>query len=236
MGGFGLSLSPGDPLTILRRLVCLLPILLLTSFAAKADIEQVYVSGSYAFADHGYGIGPYGGTLNGVAASFFCVDFSHDIVGQTGWNATVTNLGSAGPTILASQTTYAEFAWLITQMMDPSKMAAQTNQSNLQTVQAELQWTIWAMSGLGGAPNPYVGWTNYFSNQALTNYQSVGGTWEILTPNSGSGYALNSDLTTSPIGGYYGQEFMVTATPEPSSMLLLLAGLGAALLIGLLKK
>ena len=217
-------------MSILKRLVFLLPVLVLTSLVARADTAQVYVSGSYAFADHGYGIGPYGGTLNGVAASFYCVDFSHDIVGQTGWAAAVTNLGSTGPTIHPSQTTYDEYAWLITQMMNPAQIAAQTQQSN-QTVEAELQWTIWAMSGLGNVSNPYTYWTGYFSAQAANNYQSVTGSWEILTPNIGTGYSSNGQ-----IGGYYGQEFMVMATPEPSSILLLLAGLAAIFGIAMLKR
>ena len=214
-----MSLGPGDPLETLKRLILVAPFLLLTTFAAKAD--TVYVDGSYAFANNGYGIPPYGGTLNGNSASFYCIDFTHDIHGQTGWLATETPLGSTGSTLLQNSVTYQEMAWLVTQMINPTAMANQTGQSNLQTVEAELQWTIWSMSGLGGVTNPYTSWTGYFSNQAANNYQTVGGGWEILTPISNTGYTASG----SPIGGYYGQEFLVRAVPEPSSIFLLLAGL-----------
>jgi hypothetical protein len=206
-------------LETLKRLILVAPFLLLTTFAGKAD--TVYVDGSYAFANNGYGIPPYGGTLNGNSASFYCIDFTHDIYGQTGWLATQTPLGSTGSTLLQNPVTYQEMAWLVTQMMNPTAMANQTGQSNLQTVEAELQWTIWSMSGLGGATNPYTSWTGYFSNQAANNYQTVGGSWEILTPITNTGYTASG----SPIGGYYGQEFLVSAVPEPGSIFLLLAGL-----------
>lgn len=105
-------------------------------------------------------------------------------------------------------------------MMNPTVMAAQTGQSNLQLVEAELQWTIWSMSGLGSTSNPYPNWTGYFYNQAATHYGSVTGSWEILTPKSGTGYPNQL--------GYYGQEFMIALpAPEPSSILVLLASLTA---------
>jgi hypothetical protein len=223
--------GPGDPLSTPKRLLFLLPVLLLIAIQTKADSAQVYVNGSYAFGDHGYGIGPYGGTLNGQAASFYCVDFSHDIQGQTGWSATITPLGSTGATLLQDPVKYEEMAWLIAQIMNPQAMAKQTGQSNLQTVEAELQWTIWAMSGLGSTTNPYPSWTGYFYQQSTGNYETVTGSWEILTPLSGTGYTADG----SRINGTYGQEFMVMATPEPSSVLLLLAGLAALALIALKK-
>jgi hypothetical protein len=205
-----------------------LPLVFLLAVSTKADTATVYVNGSYAFANNGYGIGPYGGTLteNGVtkSASFFCVDFSHNIFGNTSWNANITGLTNPSGyanTLLKSQTTYLEMAWLITQMINPASLATQTKQST-QLVQAELQWTIWALSGLNGTPNPYTSWTNQFSTLAANNYTNVSG-WQILTPLIG----------TSPQHprSYYGQEFMVvgTPTPEPSSVLLLVAGLSVLL-------
>lgn len=102
-------------MTFTKRLIWLALLLSIASISAKADSApvNVYVDGSYAFANNGFGIGPYGGTLNGQAASFYCVDFSHDIVGQTGWLATVTPLGQNGTTLLQNPTTYDEMAWLI---------------------------------------------------------------------------------------------------------------------------
>jgi hypothetical protein len=65
------------------------------------------------------GIGPYGGTLSGKNASFYCVDFSYEIFAKTSRTVNITNLAnSAGyvNTRLKNQTTYLEIAWFLTQM------------------------------------------------------------------------------------------------------------------------
>lgn len=74
----------------IRWMQWLLAFLLLTAVSAKAD--SLTVNGSFAFADQGVGIPPYGGTLNGQNASFYCVDFGHQISGNTGWTVKVTHL------------------------------------------------------------------------------------------------------------------------------------------------
>jgi hypothetical protein len=187
----------------MKRLRWILPILLLFAVSAKAD--SVYVDGSYAFADHGYGIGPYGGTLNGQSAQFYCVDFIHNITGNSGWNAVVTGLTNATgytSTRLNNQTIYLEIAYLLTQMM-----AAPTH-----TLQAEYQWAIWSFSGGG---DPY-GTNSTLDANAFNAVQNVGFTvsgWEILTPT-----------------GTYGQEFIVR-TPEPGTLALLCAGLLGMILV-----
>ncbi len=213
-------------MTTPRRLYWLLPLFLLASISTRADSAQVYVNGSYAFADHGYGIGPYGGTLNGVSASFYCVDFNHDIVGQTGWSATVTNLPASTSvalpgTLLGTSTLYLDMAWMITKMMGATD----------QTLQAEYQWAIWSLSvgSNPAAPNdPYnMNGTLIGNAQTAVNGGWSGSGWEILTPIRGTGYPGQS--------GYYGQEFMVLATPEPPPILLLLVGLAGLALFALRK-
>jgi hypothetical protein len=201
----------------LKRTVLFLPILLACSVICKAD--TVYVSGSYAFADpsgSGYAIGPYAGTLNGVAASFFCVDFSHDITGNTSWGATPTLLSSSSlsSTLLKNATTYNDIAYILTEMM---ALETQPQNSTNQKLEAEYQWTIWSKTG-GSSQNPYTAATTLIWQDAVLHV-GMGwsdANWEVLTPKGNPGAA-----------GYYGQEFMVLATPEPSSILLLLAGLGA---------
>ncbi len=218
--------GPGDLVTIPRRLYWLLPLFLLASISTRADSAQVYVNGSYAFADHGYGISPYGGTLNGVSASFYCIDFNHDIVGQTGWSATVTYLPTSPSvalpgTLLGSSTLYLDMAWMITKMMGATN----------QTIRAEYQWAIWSLS-VGSNPSapydPYnMNGTLIGNAQTAVNGGWSASGWEILTPISGTGYPGQP--------GYYGQEFMVVATPEPPPILLLFVGLAGLGLFALRK-
>src|ERR1700689_4975001 len=119
----------------LKKLVWMLFAVSLLSVSAKADtIDTVYFNGSYAFANNGVGIPPYGGPLNGQSAEFYCVDYSHEIYGNTSWQAVVTNLGASSysSTRLGSAAIYYEIAWLLDQSL------ATTNQ----TLQAEYQWAV----------------------------------------------------------------------------------------------
>jgi hypothetical protein len=196
--------------------------LLILAPSALAD-STVYVNGSYAFANNGYGIPPYGGTLNGQSAEFYCVDFSHDITGGDTWQAVTTtvtpggNYGStylgnpssptyAGSTILAGND-YEIFAWLLTQMTQDS------NQSD----EAAYQWAIWSLTG-GTDPFTSGPWDASSligdAEWAINHEGFTGAGWEILTPDAGQ----------------YGQEFMVQ-TPEPSSVLLLFLGLCGLVLL-----
>jgi hypothetical protein len=166
--------------------------------SAKADTVTVYFNGSYDFANNGVGIPLYGGTMDGQSEEFYCVDYSHEIYGNTNWKATVTQIGATtnySGTRLDNATDYMEIAWLLDQSL------VSTNQ----TTQAELQWAVWSFSGGG---NPY-GTNSTLLTEALnavhngfTDYN-----WEILTPT-----------------GSYGQEFFVR-TPEPSTLLMLSGGL-----------
>lgn len=205
---FARVLDRGEIVKALSRAYWVLPLVLLAFSSAHAGSipGTVYFSGNYAFANNGYGIPPYQGTLNGKSALFYCVDFNHEIYGNTSWNVDVMNLnspsGDFASTRLDNRTTYLEMAWLITQMQST------TNQNE----QAQLQWAIWSFSG-GHSP--------YFDNDALMGDALAavlggfrGNGWEVLTPT-----------------GSYGQEFLVdppTATPEPSSMVLF-----GSLLLGL---
>ena len=199
---------------MLRRLGWIIPVLLLLSVSAKAD--TVYFNGGYAFGDHGVGIPPYQGTLDGQNASFYCVDFDHDITGNTSWQVTVTDVTSGADysgTRLMNQTDYFEIAWLLDQAIA----------SGNQTTQAELQWAVWSFSGGG---DPY-GTNNTLltdAANALPGYTPAN--WEILTPT-----------------GTYGQEFMVKVppntnnippvnTPEPSGFALLSMGLAGLAIAG----
>lgn len=169
------------------------------TFSGGAKADTVYVDGSYAFANGGYGIPPYGGTLNGQSEQFFCVDFSTPIWGGESWQVTVTSLTGSNFSLtkLQNQTSYLEMAWLITQMMS----------STSQLQKAMDQYAIWSFTG---GPNPY-GSNSTLVAAALAAVQGgfSGQGWEILTPT-----------------GSAGQEFLIfVGVPEPAELLMLMIGL-----------
>lgn len=169
------------------------------TFSGSAKADTVYVDGSYAFANGGYGIPPYGGTLNGQSQQFFCVDFSTPIWGGESWQVTVTSLTGSNFSLtkLKNQASYLEMAWLITQMIS----------ATTQLQKAMDQYAIWSFTG---GPNPY-GTNSTIVAAALAAVQGgfSGQGWEILTPT-----------------GSAGQEFMIfVGVPEPAELLMLLIGL-----------
>jgi hypothetical protein len=195
--------------------------LTLACFAPSAFADStVSFNGSYAFGDNGYGIPPYGGTLNGQSAEFYCVDFSHDITAGMNWSAAVTPVtvggnysetflgNSSSPTYAGSNANagndYLLFAYILTEM----------GQTTNQTTQAEDQWAIWSFTDGGYDPYGSANLASIIANAQsnLSSFNPAG--WEILTPDEGT----------------YGQEFMIN-TPEPSSMLLLALGLGALFML-----
>lgn len=188
-----------------KRLACCLAVVGVLAFAGTTKADTVAVNGSYSFASNGYGIPPYGGSLNGQSESFYCIDFTHDITGGMSWYVTTTSLTGSdfSSTRLWStlgsgtQTAYLEMAYLVTQIMG----------STSQLQQAEDQFAIWSFTG---GPDPY-GTDSSIVAAALAAVQAgfTGQGFEILTPT-----------------GSTGQEFIIQ-TPEPSVLLLLVIGIMA---------
>ena len=205
-----------------KRLLWLLPVFFCAALPVKADTDYVWVNGSYSTISNGYAVGPYGGSLNGTPTQFFCVDFNDSIQGNTGWLANVTGLTNTTgytQTLQHNQTFYLQAAWLVSKMMQNPKNTA---------LDTQLQWAIWFLS-LTPAQQKNTSFFDYKTDvswdQAALDAVDAGFSatgWEILTPTGG-----------------YGQEFLVAgpgaATPEPSTIVLLAAGL-VALLVAAHKK
>jgi hypothetical protein len=114
-----------------KRLLWVIPVALVLAFSASADgtPASIYFNGSYAFGNGGYGIPPYGGTLNGQPAQFFCVDFSDKITAGQSWTATIMDLASGANLASTLQAidgqsnpeqVYQAFVYLITEMLGTS--------------------------------------------------------------------------------------------------------------------
>jgi hypothetical protein len=173
---------------------------LLGSLHSRARRRQ-----TYAFDSNGYGIPPYGGTLNGQSQSFYCVDFSAHISAGDSWYVNITNLAGSdfSSTKLfatlgnnGAQTAYLEMAWLATQMMGITDHG----------LKAEYQFAIWSFTGgsLDATGNTLL----QNALNAVTKDGFTGQGWQIL----------------SPLKGSIGQEFLIPV-PEPSVLLMLIIGL-----------
>jgi hypothetical protein len=191
---------------------------LCAALPARADNVHL-VPGGAAFDDPktNFSMSPYTVIVNGQTTQVFCVDFSSPVANNASWTATATALVSATGyanalqyqmtgSNAAAQTNYLEMAWLSLQLQ------AALAVDNL-PVAGQDQWAIWSFSG---GLDPY-GTNAALLAQAQTAVNggfTVSG-WKILTPDS--------------LLGNTGQEFLIqTTVPEPSTVLLLLTGLGIA--------
>jgi hypothetical protein len=189
--------------------------------AIPAHADQVQLSGQPSPTDPltGLSISPYAATVDGQGVNVFCVDSSTLVANNASWTAVATSLASSSDFANTLQfllhgsnatalNNYLEMAWLIQGL--EAALA-----SNDVTTAAQYQWAIWSFTG---GNDPYQTNSGLLSaaQAAVNNNFSVSG-WEILTPASWQ----------------TGQELIVMATPEPSSSVLLVAGL---LLVVLLLK
>ena len=104
--------------------MCLvLPFVLVVLAPARAgskNIDTVYFDGQVAFGNHGVGIPPYGGTLNGTADGILLRGFharhhrQYDLVRRR--DEFELSESAFDSTRLKNKDEYLEMAWLITQM------------------------------------------------------------------------------------------------------------------------
>ena len=212
--------------------------------SAKADNLALTGPGDGVSAANIY-VGPYQGTVNGVTAPIICDDFTHDsFIGET-WTALGTNLGTGNLAntlygqrdgVATAATEYDAAAYLANELLAPSLNP---------TTQTDLQFAIWYL---------------FDQSQVTTYLDSFGSTYaSLLSAASADATAAetaeanpNTALTAAqlanfiiytPTGNYScpggcantpPQEFIADApvsAAEPSTLVLLLAGLGGLAIV-----
>ena len=219
-------------LAVAAAVLCLTP-------NAKADNLDLTSPGNGVNAAGVY-VGPYQGTINGSPVTpIICDDFTHDsFVGET-WQATATNLGtgnlgSTGTTLYGTQfgatvatADYDVAAYLASELLTPNISA---------TAQTDLQYAIWYLfdptqvtSYLAGFGSTYSGLLAAAQADVATAIAAEGDPNAALTAAELAQFTIYTptNVTSCPNGAgqcKLPQEFIVQ-TPEPSTLLLLGAGL-----------
>jgi len=211
---------------------------------ASMDLTGVGTNGAYA----GVYIGPYQGTINGVSTPVICDDFGDESYIPETWTAITTSVSNLGadPNLKwgDNQTLYDEGAYLATLLANPA------NSANASAIQYAL-WQLMDAAPAGGAYNNGVenwlagelgssqfatfegsssvaGSVLYYIAQAemASNYDSSNWSNVLIYSFDQCTNTVSSPCTsTNPP-----QEFLV-ATPEPSTILMLILGLGAIFLV-----
>lgn len=209
--------------TNIVRFLGLIGLGLILACAAHADTAQMVFTGPNPAGvnDGTYYVSPYFGTMNGVTVTLFCDDVLHEVYSGEKWTANVTNLGAAiassnfsstrfGSGISAANATilYEEVAWLVTQFT-PSD----------QNQWVSIQHAIWDLTDPGASYTDTGKWLTLAEESQ--NYGSI-------NPNN---FLIVSDVNLNGSGSV--QEFFVetVATPEPSSLVLLVSGMLAMMLV-----
>lgn len=146
-------------------------------------------------------IGPYTLSLNGQDVAAMCVDFSIDTPLNASWTANSTLVGSSNLSNTydpADAQEYEEEAYLFNQIVQPG------------ADRTDIQIAAWDIMAYGITSSSYTSQIsdNSYIDEAIGNYRSI----------TNSDFEIISDTTKGGV-----QEFIVSAAPEPSSFLLMLA-------------
>jgi hypothetical protein len=208
-------------LAIAAAVVCFAP----NALADGGTVTMTLTSAGTNAYDNAVYIGPYYAQIGGSSTTtpVICDDYVDDSYVPESWNATETNEASVSTATTPlkygdNQTLYNELAYLATQLM--------ANQGNTATIDA-IQFAIWDLgyedlnggAGITNLPLP-TGTTNWI-NAAEANSGTTYGNVDIYSFSS-----CNSQVSSPCSNSNPPQEFMVVTTPEPSTILMLVLGLG----------
>jgi hypothetical protein len=195
----GISVQPRFVSVLLAAAVAVAP-----SARAQSTTPFTLVSAGSVQA-FGYFVGPYVGIQGsgpaGQTVFLYCVDMAHvSTVGES-WNATLTNLGTGDGvgtfTRSGDLAAYRKAAWLTTQYASNPEATA------------DIQASIWHLFTADAPPLS----SDYWLTQAQLNSGNL----------AFSQFAVVTDVRMNASDS--AQEYIVSVTPEPASLLLLGTGL-----------
>ena len=220
------------------RATALIVLLLAAATIASANGVSLTLNNGGNDVMGGVYVGPYNFTTsNGQSLQLDCDDFNHDVYQNESWKATTSTLPALGSVVAFSTgqfsgstlAEYEEVAYLAQQIF----ALGPENSGNAATI-GYMQYALWDIftcsNGVGSSgcastglydPTNLVG---YWFGQAQNNYQN--GNYSdvvIYTPVAGSQNPSNDGLPQEYIG--------IVATPEPSSLALLVSGMLALMLL-----
>jgi hypothetical protein len=203
-------------------------------------------SSGYPAGTPNFYVSPYSGLIDyntatgtGTSVSLNCVDYFHDVYIGDVWTANVTNLGAASTdnSLLANTRygnaagpsgytnvldLYKEAAWLTTQY--DANPGASGSADKTRAIQSAI-WSLFnplagvapAFDGPGVDENDSAWWLTQVSPTKLSDADLQ--YFSILTDN------------TSPWTSDSKQEFIIHTTPEPGTIILMLTGMAALLIV-----